>query len=439
MSELTNVQPAPVAEARRIETLDVLRGFALLGILLLNILGFGMHSAGYFNPQFGAGDSPGLNLAVWGSVDILFEGSMRALFSILFGAGVVLFTTGPRGKSGALHYRRTFWLLMFGIVDAFVLLWTGDILIVYALGGFVLYLLRHRTARFLYICAGLLVVLGSLQFGVMNLGLSHTRAQSAVVADQGKAASTEARELDVVWREFKAGAEPTERQLERELEARRTSYATAFEWSAAHMFELLTFVVPVFLFWDALAMMMLGMALYKSVILQGEGASNASWIRLAVAGFAVGLAVNSFEVFRAVASGFDIMAYFGFMQWTYPFGRMGMALGYLGLVVLICRAGWWSGVRAALAATGRMALTNYLMQSFICMILFTGAGFALVGRFERWELYPIVLAIWVLQLVFSVYWLRAFAYGPAEWLWRALTYLRLPAMRRHPGTEGVIK
>jgi uncharacterized protein len=421
---------APVAEAGRIETLDVLRGFALLGILLLNILGFGLHTAGYFNPQFGAGTNPGLNLAVWGSMDVLFEGSMRALFSILFGAGVVLFTTGARGKSGTLHYRRTFWLLMFGVFDAFILLWTGDILIVYALAGFVLYLLRNRTARFLYIAAGVLVVLSSLEYGAMNAGLSFARAQSDIVAERGDAASQQAQELDVVWRDFRAIAEPSAEQIKSELEARRSSYTTAFTWSAVHMAELLAFAVPTFLFWDALAMMMLGMALYKSGILQGEGTGDGPWIRLTVGGFAIGLLVNGFEVVGAMASGFDIMAYFGFAQWTYPFGRLGMALGYLGLVVLICRTGFWSGVRNALAATGRMALTNYLMQSLICLVLFTGAGFALVGKFERWELYLVVLGIWVFQLAGSVFWLRRFSYGPAEWLWRALTYLRLPAMRR---------
>ena len=420
----------PVAESGRIETLDVLRGFALLGILLLNILGFGLHTAGYFNPNWGAGDSPGLNLAVWGTVDVMFEGSMRALFSILFGAGVVLFTTGARGKSGALHYRRTAWLLVFGVFDAFILLWTGDILIVYALAGFVLYLFRHRSAKFLCVGAGVLVLLSSLEYGAFNLGLGYARTQAAVVAEQGQDASAAAREMAAGWRQFKAGAEPTPAQVARELDARRGSYGSAFVWSAAHMVELLTFVVPVLLFWDALAMMMLGMALYKTGTLQGEGGSNRRWVLLVAVALPIGLLINGSEVWRAVSSGFDILSYFAFMQWTYPFGRLGVARGYLGIVVLMCRLGLLGGVRAALAATGRMALTNYLMQSLICLFLFTGAGFALVGAFERWELYLIVLAIWAFQLAFSLSWLKRFNYGPAEWLWRALTYFRIPALRR---------
>ena len=196
------------------------------------------------------------------------------------------------------------------------------------------------------------------------------------------------------------------------------------------MAELLAFVVPVYLFWDALAMMMLGMALYKSGILQGDGSTNRPWLRLVAIALPLGLAVNGYEVWRAVSSGFDLLSYFAFMQWTYPLGRLGVALGYLGIVVLICRAGVLDGIRSALAATGRMALTNYLVQSLICLFLFTGAGFALVGEFECWELYLVVLAIWAFQITFSVYWLRSYTYGPAEWLWRALTYFRLPTLRR---------
>ena len=113
----------PVAGFRRIESLDVLRGVALLGVLLLNILAFGMASVGYYNPFVGLGNHPELNYAVWGGVNLFFEGSMRALFSLLFGAGIVMFTTGLGSKSGVeksgwLHYRRTFFLLLFGNPEA---------------------------------------------------------------------------------------------------------------------------------------------------------------------------------------------------------------------------------------------------------------------------------------------------------------------------------
>ena len=122
------IQPVPTAADERIESLDVVRGFALLGILLLNILGFGLLTTGYFNPLVGAGAdevSRQLNLGIWAGVDLFFEGGMRALFSILFGAGVVLFTSSARERGDMLHYRRNFWLLVIGLFDAYVLLWSG--------------------------------------------------------------------------------------------------------------------------------------------------------------------------------------------------------------------------------------------------------------------------------------------------------------------------
>ena len=130
MSEATT---APTSETSRIESLDVFRGFALLGILLLNIIGFGMLSPAYSNPGFDLQSSGAASLWAWVTIELFAEGTMRCLFSILFGAGVVLFTTGESAKSGWIHYRRTFWLLMFGLFDAYILLWNGDILVAYAL------------------------------------------------------------------------------------------------------------------------------------------------------------------------------------------------------------------------------------------------------------------------------------------------------------------
>ncbi|MFT7307243.1 MAG: hypothetical protein ACI9P7_002515, partial [Candidatus Azotimanducaceae bacterium] len=119
------IEIAPTSEASRIESLDVFRGFALLGILLLNIIGFGLFSPSYSNPAFDLIGTATANTWTWGTIELFAEGSMRCLFSILFGAGVVLFTTGDNAKSGWIHYKRTFWLLMFGLFDAYILLWNG--------------------------------------------------------------------------------------------------------------------------------------------------------------------------------------------------------------------------------------------------------------------------------------------------------------------------
>jgi len=404
----------PIAENARIGSIDVLRGFALLGILLLNILGFGLHSAGYFNPLISIGGTETsrlLNLGTWASVSVLFEGAMRCLFSMLFGAGVVLFTIG-RAKAGPLHYKRTVWLLVFGVLDSFILLWFGDILMVYAVSGMILYGLRNWSPRALIITSAILLTLNA---GVMS-GWSFSLSQARIAED-------------AAWADFDAENNPPVEAYEQELAERRASYPSAFVWTARHMVPIILFVFPLALIPDALAMMILGMALFKLGAL--DGSRPIGWYgRLAAVGFGVGLLTNLWELRQALGVDLDLMATYPPLVPTYHLGRLGMALGYLGLVMIMCKCGALPRLRGTLAAVGRMALTNYLMHSLICLVLFTGLGFALVGVLDRWQLYPIVFAIWALQLWISQRWLARHRFGPAEWIWRSLTYGTRPPLRR---------
>jgi len=428
---LTVTDAAPVTVEDRIESLDVIRGFALLGILLLNILGFGLISSGYFNPEVAGGSTPfemELNLAVWAGVDVFFEGAMRCLFSLLFGAGVVLFTSSARERGGVLHYRRNFWLLGFGLFDAYILLWSGDVLVTYALAGMVLYPLRNLSPRKLTAWATALIILMSLMNLAFSLSLGQAR-QVIVASNAAEITDPTSRELAIAWEDFEADYTQSPEVVETELTMRRSSYASAFIYNSEYMTEVLTFVIPVLLFWDALAMMLLGMALFKWRILDASRSSG-FYLKLMLIGFGVGLFTNLYELILVYASDFDPLLVHGYMRPTYHVGRLAMALGYLGLVMLICREGWLVGMRARLAAVGRMALTNYLMHSLICLFIFTGAGLALVGELQRWQLYPIVLAIWIFQLALSPWWLAHYRFGPVEWLWRALTYGKLPQMKR---------
>lgn len=424
----------PTTEAERIDSLDELRGFALLGILLLNILGFGLPSAAYSFAGFDLDGTLNSDLIAWASVELLAEGAMRGLFSMLFGAGVLLFAegaTGTSGKSAALHYRRTFWLLAFGLFDGYVLLWNGDILVSYALAGAVLYWVRNLRVSTLLILAGLLLFLMSALHLLIADQMSAGR-QASLSIEQTRAGEPVDEALlqqAAVWEDFSASYFPTSEEVEEELVARRGSYSSAFVWNLQANTEMLLFVLPVFLFWDALAFMLIGMALFKLGVLQGRR-TDAFYLRLMLAGFAVGLLVNSSEVWGAVSSGMELTRVFAQMQWTYHFGRLGMSLGYIGLLLLLWRQARLLRLRRLLAATGRMALTNYLLQSLICLILFTGAGLALVGELSRAELYPLVFGIWAFQLAFSRWWLARFRFGLLEWVWRALTYGRLPPLVR---------
>ena len=421
----------PVTETQRIESLDVLRGFALLGILLLNIIGFGLLSPSYSNPGFDLVGASSWNIATYAGIELLAEGAMRGLFSILFGAGIVLFASGESGKGAWLHYKRTFWLMVFGLINAYLLLWNGDILVTYALAGAVLFLFRNLSPRSLAISAGLFFVLISLVYAGFSFGLSEARVAAEQVAASDSQASLpeELRRGAEAWHDFESDWDPDQVAMSDELAARRGSYGSAFKWNVVKNEEVYTLLVPLFLFWDALAMMLLGMSLYKYGVLRGDR-SSAFYIKLMTFGFLVGVSFNSYEIHRAIASNYDILETFAQLQWSYHFGRLGLSLGYIGLLLCCINSELMSGLKARLAAVGRMALTNYLLQSLICALIFTGAGFAMVGELERFELYPVVIAIWVFQLWISPLWLRYYRFGPAEWLWRALTYGQVPPMQR---------
>lgn len=420
MAELT--QPQPTLEQARIESLDVLRGFALLGILLLNILGFGLSSSEYLMP----GHPEGLDFAVWAVVDVSAEGAMRALFSILFGAGVVLFAGEGSGRSGWVYYRRNLLLLGFGLLDVYLLLWSGDILFLYGLCALLLYSVRNVRASRLMWTAGILLLLMTVQHGVSNIGMSMTRDAAERVAQMEETPSPELQQMAQGWDEFRAGFVNTEGRAE-ELAVRAESYASAWAWTAEEFSSMLFFVMPMYLFWDALTMMILGMALYKLGVLQGDRAKG-FYLRLGSLALVVGLAANLSEVIRAASSGFGILETFPQMQATYHIGRLGMAMAWMSLIILSFKS--LPAIAGRLAAVGRLALTNYLMHSLICLFIFTGAGLGLVGQLARAELYLVVFAIWALQLWFSPWWLARYKFGPVEWLWRGLTYGRFPALKR---------
>ncbi|MFK7863744.1 MAG: DUF418 domain-containing protein [Pseudohongiellaceae bacterium] len=426
--------PKPTGEVNRILCLDALRGFALLGILLLNIIGFGLLSPSYSNPAFDLADSGTSSLVAWAIIELIAEGAMRALFSILFGAGVMLFVTGVRAKSAWTHYKRTFWLLLIGLFDAYILLWNGDILVTYAIAGALLYLVRNQSAKTLFVMASVLIILMSALHGAtqFSLKLSYDASQRVALARaDGQATSMSKEDLALAagWEDFIKDFTLSPEGSLQETAQRTESYNSVLDWTAYKNAEIYGFILPVFLLWDALAMMIIGMGLYKKGVLQAQR-HNRFYINLMATGFSIGLLTNGFEVVNAIQSNFDIFSTFAQMQFTYHIGRLGMALGYIGLFGWLCTASLLEGFIQRLAAVGRMALTNYLMHSLICAVLFTGLGFGLLGHFERIELYAIVASIWLFQVWLSPIWLSKFKFGPVEWVWRALTYNTLPDFKR---------
>ena len=415
---------APVAPSERIETIDVVRGFALLGILLMNILAFGLPFRAYSDPSVD-GATQGIDFAVFLTVDLFAEGVLRALFSMLFGAGVVMLACGPRAKSAAIYYRRQFLLLAFGLFDSFVLLWSGDILVLYALCGLVLYPLRNWRSRSLFAGAGLVFAyLFSFYIFVFMLLMSLPGEAAAIEArvDAGETVSAEDLATLKMYRGDFSAFDPSPEELANEALSFQGTYAESFAANARIVFDLYA-LYPMLLFWDALACMLLGMALYKAGFLQGER-SLRFYQRMAVVGLGVGLAINAFEV-TMKASGFALQWTSGASVFTSDIGRVFMALGYASLLAIVCQHGWLARVRGALAAVGRIALTNYILQSVMGLLIFHAIGLGLWNQLSRAQLYLVVLVEWAIAIAFSLYWLRHRRFGPLEWLWRTLTYGRV--------------
>jgi uncharacterized protein len=412
---------SPTNLNNRIETLDVLRGFAVLGILLLNILMFGQVSFYYLNPSVIEGTLT--DWIIWALIDISAEGAMRALFSILFGAGVLLFT---KNKPASFHFKRSLWLLCFGIVDAYFLLWFGDILILYALISFVLYFFKELKPQTLLIISIVLLAFNSLiSFGTVKLlhEIKDIDQKNTIfnlkISEDKKKDLIELR--DLVYGVFN----PTPDDIRKELNQRKESYISAFIWNM-HEKNLAIKSYIFSSFWDVLSVMILGMSLFKYRILQG-GLSSLFYLRLTIVGFLVGFSVNSFEVWSAFDSNNSIFAS-RITSLTYDVGRLGMAFSYLGLIILIIKFDKALKFRYHLSNVGKMALTNYLLQSIFGLILFSGAGFSLVGELSRSQLYIVVFCIWIYQLSFSSWWMSRYNFGPFEWIWRGLTYSKFPKL-----------
>lgn len=434
---MTNQPPMelrPVDASNRINSLDIIRGIALLGILLMNIVGFGLAYA-YGDPT-NSGGSTGWNLKVWIMDNMLFEGTMRGLFTMLFGAGFILLTTRGESKGGGikvadLYYRRILWLLLFGVIHVYFMLWYGDILYPYAVFGLMLFPLRHTKPKYLLI-AGLVLLSIATVKSVNEYSEDLTIKTEGIAVEQLKEANEDIKlteEQDEAlksWEGIKK-RKKTEEQITEENEANLQGY-----WPIVnHRLGINKFFQSTLLYdlwvWDILSFMLIGIAFFKWRIFQGDRTFK-FYSLLMLGGYAIGLSINYYETILQINSSFDLVEMSKAGQ-TYQIGRLFTTLGHIGLFMLFIKSGILKFLQNALAAVGKMALTNYLVHTIICTTYFLGFGFGMFGKLQRYELYYVVIAIWIVQLIYSPIWLTYFRYGPAEWVWRSLSYKKKQAFK----------
>jgi len=400
----------PVETGQRIASLDVLRGVALLGILVMNIQSFAMPDAAYLNPS-AYGDLTGANLWVWIAGRLLSDEKMYGIFSMLFGAGILLMTgrAEARGASPArLHYRRMGWLMLFGLLHGH-LLWSGDILWFYGVAGLVVYLFRTWSPKSLVAAALVFFAIGSATFASVGVRVRNLPPDDYQVFTQEN------------W-------QPTPEMIQDEIATFRGGWLRQMP---ARTVEALFMEIGIFLLllgWKTIANMLLGMALFKWRVITG-GQSRAVYKRMAAAGFLLGLPIVAFGIWKDFASGWDGRYSFFFgSQYNY-WAAIVVDMGWIGAIMLFCKSDRLMAFRAALGALGRTAFSNYILQTLLCSAVFYGNGLGLFGAVTRVQQLLIVCAIWIAQLSISRLWLRHFLYGPLEWLWRSLTYWRQMPIR----------
>jgi uncharacterized protein len=410
----------------RIATIDVVRGVAVLGILLPNIVAFAMPSYAYVDPTV-YGGAKGANWWAWAITFVVADGKMRGLFTMLFGASSVLIAerVAAGGERPArVHYARMISLLAIGMIHAY-LIWSGDILVLYATCGAVAFVAwRWDVSRLLAIAV--LLMAAQLAGGVVDHGAARYFEARATAADAGP-------HLREKWSAYQAGIGDARRKASEEVAAFSNGWRKALPMRMSLTWDSHSDVLPRTIP-ETLALMLAGMALYRSGFFHGRWSRKQHrWVLLL--GFGICPPLYALVAWWISSSGFDPITMLLAQPLHLVLLRPAMTLAYATATICLVQSGALPRMAERLAAVGRMALSNYLGTSVVCTYLFCGYGLGWFGRLERWQLYPVVLAVWGLMLWWSKPFLARFDHGPAEWTWRAGTAQISALLRRAAPTS----
>lgn len=424
---------ARVAPAERIAQLDVLRGIAILFILFMNI----QYMGDFADPEYFPNrvSWTGADQAAWW-VNRLLDGTQRGLLELLFGAGVLIMARAAMTPDGPvavadLHMRRNLWLMAFGVAHGVLLLWPGDILLSYGTAALMIFPFRRLSPRLLVglgIAVNLLLAVPNiLDYRERTALVTAATAAAERAADGAPAQPGDAATL-AEWRKVQAEARgPDPATLAAEAAERRGGLASYVAFSV----RLWSFVqfTGIGIYWEniieAFGTMLIGMALFKWGVIQGR-ASRATYLLLLVAGYGVGLALRVPATIAQLR--FDALPDIGMV--TFSLARLPLTLGHVAAVSLALATPLGQALLKPFEANGRLPLSTYLGASAIAVLLFGGPFLDLFGRFGFGTLFFIACGVIAAQLVLANLWLKLFATGPAEWLWKSLSYARIEPFRR---------
>ena len=439
----------PVTAQERISSVDTLRGVALLGILAMNITSFGLPGWDYaiplstVHPVF-SGPHWRINTIAWFLRWILAEGKMRALFSMLFGAGAILLTSraesrGAADRTADIFTRRNMWLVLFGALHCF-LIWYGDILFFYGLYALLfLYPMRKLQPKTLFIWAAIVLVLNGAVLTGGQMASRYSTRKKALAADalyRAHKPLTPEQSGDIkAWHEAQDRLRPSPKKLYEDIHAAQKGYVSAQTKDAKEAFEGET-VGAYAGFGDILGFMLLGMGLYRNGFLTARLATR-TYVITAALSLGICWPLIFAGCYMCWKSHFDVFTISWWLWVPYDLGRFTGALGNAALVLIVLKAGALKFLTRRLAAVGQMALSNYLFTSTFCKFLFVWGPLHWYGYMEYYRLYYVMAGVWIFNLTWSPIWLRHFQFGPAEWVWRSLTYWHRQPMRLAPAQASV--
>lgn len=419
ISDPNGAMPASASGIPRLSGLDFTRGIAVLGILAANIIAFGQPWHAYIWPD--AFLTPHDEAADWMWVIqfLLIDGKMRGLFTLLFGAGLVLFMekAWAKGETRMLQARRLLFLLMFGAIH-YYLIWRGDILMLYAMIGFIA-MFCVRWAVKTQLIVGLLGYLVGAILLTTGLGFQHAVAETSF-GDQNTMA--ESREEFAAYKNDLLADDAIEAAIQKNGTYTEFVSHAINEHGAEPFWNVLSLV------FETLPLMLIGMALFRLGLFSG-GFDPASQRKWAWIGIIAGTLVTLPIALWIKTTGFPFWGSMAAFVGYSALPRLPVILGFAALFALWGPAATgWLGQR--LTAAGRMAFSNYLGTSMLMALIFYGWLGGLYGQLGRPQLYLVVLAAWAVMLLWSKPWLERFRFGPLEWLWRCLTYGKLFPLRR---------